>query len=205
MEASQQNILLKIEGKGPVAEINFTVTLPEWLVEQVQSGSTVFLTQKEKMRFVLELARKNVAQETGGPFAAAVFSLESGELVSAGVNVVVESRCSSAHAEVVALSLAQKAVDSHDLGAAGLPRMVLVSSAEPCAMCMGAIPWSGVKQVICGARDEDVRSVGFDEGAKPLEWVEDFAERGIEVIRDVLREEATEVLWDYRERGGEIY
>lgn len=173
--------------------------------DYVGADVTACQSEEEKMRFVLGLARRNVEEETGGPFAAAVFEVESGRLVAAGVNVVLESCCSSAHAEIVALSLAQKSAGTHDLGAEGLPKMLLVSSAEPCAMCLGAIPWSGVKLLICGARDEDVRSVGFDEGAKPGNWPQDLAARGIEVIRDVCREDATAVLWDYRERGGEIY
>jgi tRNA(Arg) A34 adenosine deaminase TadA len=72
-------------------------------------------------------------------------------------------------------------------------------------MCLGAIPWSGVRSVLCGARDEDARSIGFDEGHKPPNWVKSLDSRGISVVRDVLREQAKAVLLEYGRRGGLIY
>jgi tRNA(Arg) A34 adenosine deaminase TadA len=72
-------------------------------------------------------------------------------------------------------------------------------------MCLGATPWSGVRHLVCAARDEDAERVGFDEGAKPAGWVPALERRGITVERDVLREEAASVLREYAESGGEIY
>ena len=72
-------------------------------------------------------------------------------------------------------------------------------------MCSGATIWSGVRSLACGARDEDARAMGFDEGPKTPRWDHDFEGRGIAVTRDVLREEAAVVLRRYVETGGEIY
>ena len=72
-------------------------------------------------------------------------------------------------------------------------------------MCLGAIPWSGVRSVVCGARDEDARSIGFDEGYKPPDWINSLESRRISVVRDVLREEAKAVLLEYERRDGLIY
>ena len=72
-------------------------------------------------------------------------------------------------------------------------------------MCLGAVPWSGVTRLVCGARDEDARRVGFDEGAKPADWIGAMESRGIAVVRDVLRAEAVAVLDLYVARGGRIY
>jgi len=80
----------------------------------------------------------------------------------------------------------------------------LVTSTEPCVMCLGAVCWSGVRQIVCGARDEDAREIGFDEGPKPQNWVRSLESRGIIVIQDVLREQAKAVLTEYRKRGGVI-
>lgn len=157
------------------------------------------------MGLALQLARWNVEHHGGGPFGAAVFEEDTGLLVSPGINLVLASGYSFAHAEMVALSLAQAVLGTHDLGTPGLPRLQLVSTAEPCAMCLGAIPWSGVHSLICGARDEDVRSIGFDEGTKPVEGVGSLRRRGIEVLRDVRREEAKRILRTYRDSGGRIY
>jgi tRNA(Arg) A34 adenosine deaminase TadA len=72
-------------------------------------------------------------------------------------------------------------------------------------MCLGAISWSGARRVVCGARESDARAIGFDEGPKLSDWVSALASRGIEVIRDVCRSEAREVLRRYAEAGGPIY
>jgi len=72
-------------------------------------------------------------------------------------------------------------------------------------MCLGAIPWSGVRRVVCGATGEDACAIGFDEGAKPADWVGELRKRGITVVRGVLQTEAQAVLRQYIERGGVIY
>ena len=92
-----------------------------------------------------------------------------------------------------------------DLGGEGLPPYELVASTEPCAMCFGAIPWSGVRRLVCGAREEDARRIGFDEGPKTSDWVAALEQRGISVARDVYRDEAAAVLRYYVESGGMIY
>ncbi len=160
---------------------------------------------KARMELAVELARRNVEHATGGPFGAAVFERESGRLLAAGVNLVVLAGISAAHAELIALTLAQLRVGSFDLGAPGLPVHELVTSVEPCAMCLGALPWSGVRRVVCGAAGEDAERAGFDEGAKPDAWPAELERRGIEVVRGVLRREAAKVLQEYAERGGQIY
>jgi tRNA(Arg) A34 adenosine deaminase TadA len=155
------------------------------------------------MRLAIELSRLNIEYRTGGPFGAAIFDNQSGKLISVGVNVVVASHCSTAHAEMVAFALAQQKLKTHDLASKG--DFQLVTSCQPCAMCLGATAWSGVKSLICGARGEDAESVGFDEGAKPADWVKELQNRGIEVTLDVLRAEAKSVLDAYKSNSGIIY
>ncbi|OPX99603.1 MAG: Guanine deaminase [Syntrophorhabdus sp. PtaB.Bin006] len=157
------------------------------------------------MSFVIKAAQLNVSKGTGGPFAAAVFETESGKLVSLGVNLVTSGGLSILHAEMLAFTLAQQKIGAYDLGRYDLPSHDLVASAEPCTMCLGAIPWSGVRRVIVGARDSDVRAIGFDEGPKAKEWKDELEKRGIAVICDVGREAAVQVLLDYSLQGGKIY
>lgn len=157
------------------------------------------------MALVVELAAENARRGSGGPFGAAVFERRSGRLVAAGVNRVVASGLSSAHAEMLAIALAQRARRSFDLGAPGRPALDLVTSSEPCAMCFGAIPWSGVTRLVCGARARDAEAIGFDEGPKPRAWIAALEARGIAVVRDVRRAEAVAVLRAYADAGGAIY
>ena len=157
------------------------------------------------MTLAVELSRRNVAERTGGPFGAAVFDLKTCRPLALGVNRVVSSTSAAAHAEVVAICLAGQALGNFDLTEGNEGLTELVTSCSPCAMCLGAIPWSGVSRVVIGAREEDARAVGFDEGNRPSDWVEGLQRRGIEVVEDVLRAEAVAVLQDYVGGGGLVY
>ena len=156
------------------------------------------------MRFVIELSRQNIVHETGGPFAAAVFD-DTGRLLAPGLNMVTSANCSILHAEMVAIAVAQKILGRYDIGDGGRAWFSLYTSTEPCAMCFGGLPWSGIRQLVCGARDEDARGVGFDEGPKLKNWPSALNERHIHVVRDILRNEAADVLRTYAETGGIIY
>ncbi len=181
------------------------LNLPDWVNSLVEGSAGVFPTVEERMRFVIELSRQNVERRTGGPFGAGIFEQKSGRIIAAGVNQVESSKCSIAHAEILTIALAQKTLGNYDISGEQGAGFELVTSTEPCAMCLGAVCWSGVKSIVCGARDKDARRIGFDEGPKPQNWSQEFAERGIYVVQDVLREKAAEVLAEYRERGGLIY
>lgn len=178
--------------------------LPGWLREVIASDDGLLDSVEAKMQFVVDLARRNINEKSGGPFAAAVFETDTGRLVAPGVNIVETQNCSIAHAEMMAIALAQQTVGCYDLGSDSVSRE-LITSTEPCAMCLGAIPWSGVRRVVCAARGDDACAIGFDEGAKPANWAAALQERHIEVVRDVLRPQARAVLQHYRDSGGAIY
>ena len=182
-----------------------TLSLPSWMERTLPPPATAFPAVEDRMRLVIGLAEQNIAAGTGGPFAAAVFNGGTGRLIAAGVNLVISLNNSVAHAEIVAIMLAQQRAGSYDLGGGGLPPLELVTSAEPCAMCLGAIPWSGVRRLICGATGEDVTGIGFDEGAKPAGWQRELEARGIAVVQNICRAEAAAVLLRYAEHGGVIY
>jgi tRNA(Arg) A34 adenosine deaminase TadA len=177
--------------------------LPVWIDSFLDSWQESLQTTTQRMQLAIALAAENVRRETGGPFAALVVNEGSGELVSVGLNLVTRAGLSMAHAEIVALSLAQSALGHWDLSRP--ENLQLVTTCEPCAMCFGALPWSGIKSVVCGARKKDAESSGFDEGDKPDHWVRSLQRRGIVVQCSVLRSEAVQVLEQYRQNGGTIY
>jgi tRNA(Arg) A34 adenosine deaminase TadA len=180
------------------------ICFPDWVDPFLAESPRTFPTPEERMEFVIQLSRLNVLHASGGPFGAALFD-QSGLLIAPGINLVVASNCSLLHAEMVALACAQQALGRFDIGDTGRFPCDLYASTEPCAMCFGAIPWSGVTGLVCGARDEDARAVGFDEGPKLSDWVGALNQRGIRVERDLLRHEAREVLREYGASGGVIY
>lgn len=186
---------------------HFEIRLPDWVEPFIghwlNTSGLVLDTIEHRMLLAIALSAENVRQGTGGPFGAIVVNQETGQLAGIGVNLVTSSGISAAHAEIVALSLAQRSVEDWNL-AAGAP-MQLVSSCEPCAMCLGAVPWSGVSSLVCGADFTDAESAGFDEGDKPLSWPKSLNDRGVEVVVHVMREEAARVLRDYSASEGVIY
>lgn len=178
--------------------------LPAWVNDFSQSyQATTDLNQR--MKFVISAARKNIEEDTGGPFAAAIFEIETGNLVSLGINLVAKQKLSILHAEMVAITVAQTKLKTYDLGNASLPGHELISSTEPCAMCFGAIPWSGVVRVVTAAKGEDAQSIGFDEGPKPDNWIKSLTDRGVQVIDNIERDSARAVLKLYQESSGHIY
>ncbi|WP_458248039.1 nucleoside deaminase [Streptomyces sp. MAI_2237] len=178
----------------------YRVALPAWIDEELADVPAVLPGREERMRLVHRLADRNWRAGDGGPFAALVAERDTGRIVSVGVNVVLACGVSSAHAEVLALGLAQRATGSWDLGGEGLPAHELVVNWRPCVQCYGATLWSGVRRlVIAGAGPELEELTTFDEGPLRTDWAEQFEERGIEVVGDVLREEALTVFRAYRE------
>lgn len=180
-----------------------SLDLPSWVnsfVKQYSPTKEITL----RMRFVIDAAMENVRQSTGGPFAAAVFESHSGVLIALGINLVTSAQLSIAHAEILALSLAQRHVGNFSLRGAKSPYQ-LVTSSEPCAMCLGAICWSGISSLVCGARIDDARQIGFDEGPISDQWQQALRERNVEVTTGVLTQEARQVLLHYRAGNGAIY
>jgi tRNA(Arg) A34 adenosine deaminase TadA len=174
----------------------FVLDLPDWAPDALQQLPQFLPDLEARMAAVLRFARLNTENQTGGPFAAGVFERDSGRLIGIGVNRVIPLNCSSAHAEVIALSLAQQRLGVYDLGGPGLPAHQLVVNWSPCAMCFGAVLWSGIRSLVIAGADPEMESItGFDEGPMPGEWRTELAKRGIELIEGILREEA---LADFR-------
>ena len=185
---------------------SLTLSLPEWIDDFLKQYQFPLVSNEERMRFVLKLTLQNIEKNTGGPFGAAVFERESGQLVSVGVNVVLKQGCSAAHAEMMAIMLAQQELGTHDLGIAELPEFQLVTSGKMCAMCLGSVVWSGVREVLASAQPEDVENiVGFDEGPAPADYDQQLEKRGISIIPSFLQEEGCAVLQRYVELEGVVY
>ena len=177
--------------------------LPDWVAPFVAAWPGNLENVEDRMSLAIELSRENVERTGGGPFGAVVYDLDAERLLGVGVNLVTAHNISCAHAEIVAISLAQQALGNWNLGANAA--VELATSCEPCAMCFGAVPWSGIRRLVCGARKEDAESAGFDEGDKPADWQQSLVRRGIEVIGGVLRDEAAEVFQRYRKNSGVLY
>lgn len=72
-------------------------------------------------------------------------------------------------------------------------------------MCIGAIMWSGIKEVYYGVSSKNVEKItGFDEGFKP-NWFEEFKKRNIIVYGNIEEEAGIKELYSYIESEKTIY
>jgi len=180
------------------------VEYPGW-VDDVVEWERRYTNDEQRMRLAVAVARENVVRETGGPFGAAIFERDTGRVVAVGMNSVVRLRNSALHGEIVAFMMAQQRVGSYTLNTPDGRARDLYTSCEPCAMCLGAALWSGVRRVVYGAAREDATRLHFEEGPVFEASYKYVEERGLEIAGPLLREEAREVLELYRARSGMIY
>jgi tRNA(Arg) A34 adenosine deaminase TadA len=181
-----------------------TIDYPAWVAEVVDYDRP-YESDVAKMRLAITLSRESVERGTGGPFGAAVFERDTGRLVAVGMNSVVRLGNSVLHGEMMAFMMAQRVVGAFSLSLPGLPVHELFTSCEPCAMCLGATLWSGVRRLAYGAGRDDALRIDFEEGPVFPASYEYLEARGIEIVRDLLRDEARAVLELYRARNGTIY
>ena len=184
------------------------LTLPAWVHEAVDNARA-YPGDDAKVALAIELSRRNIDAQSGGPFGAVVFGADD-RIVAVGVNRVLPQACSLAHAETMAYMLAQQRTQRSrlNLSEAGehLGPITLATSSQPCCQCYGATFWAGVDRLLIGARSEDVMALTqFDEGPLPADWTGELERRGIEVVRDLHRDAACEVLRRYGQQGGTFY
>lgn len=180
------------------------LTLPAWVHETVDA-SLAYASDADKVALAIELSRINIDANTGGPFGAVVFGPDD-RIISVGVNRVLPQNTSLAHAENMAYMLAQQRLQTARLNERVGGTVTLATSSQPCCQCYGATVWAGIDRLLIGARAEDVMELTeFDEGPLPADWIGELNKRGIEVVRDLNRDVAREVLRTYGERGGDRY
>jgi tRNA(Arg) A34 adenosine deaminase TadA len=115
-----------------------------------------YVPEAKWLELVSRMSEENVASGKGGPFAALV--IRNGELIASSCNSVLESGDPTEHAEV---SVIRKACKT--LGSFQLENCILISSCEPCPMCLGAIYWARPAAVYFINSREDAASIGFDD------------------------------------------
>jgi len=145
----------------------------------------------EFMEEAIRLSVANVEEGKGGPFGAVV--VKDGKIIARGVNQVTSSNDPTAHAEVVAIRIACKVLNSFQLEGCEI-----YTSCEPCPMCLGAIYWARPDKLYYANSKEDAAGINFDdqfiyeEIAKPLEERKLFT-------RQILREQALEAFRKWSE------
>jgi guanine deaminase len=110
----------------------------------------VFLQQ------AVDLAVENAESGQGGPYGAII--VKDNRLIAASGNKVTTTIDPTAHAEVMAIRLACKALNDFQLQGC-----ILYSSCEPCPMCLGAIYWARLAKVYFACSRYDAAAANFDD------------------------------------------
>ncbi len=111
---------------------------------------------EEYMKMAIRLARTNVQEGNGGPFGALI--VKDGKVIAKAMNEVTSTDDPTAHAEIVAIRRACKALEAYQLDGCDV-----YTSCEPCPMCLGALYWARPDHVYFAATRKDAASSGFDD------------------------------------------
>jgi guanine deaminase len=148
----------------------------------------------EFMRRAIALGMENVRTGGGGPFAAVI--VKDGRVVAEGVNRVTITNDPTAHAEVVAIREACRALGDFQLAGCDL-----YTTCEPCPMCLGAIYWARPARVFYACVAADAAAVGFDDAFIYEELKHPHTNRQLP-MQQLLREESLAIfsLWRQQEK-----
>jgi tRNA(Arg) A34 adenosine deaminase TadA len=114
------------------------------------------MTKADLMSRAIELAIENVQAGRGGPFGAVV--ARDGDIIATGTNLVTSTNDPTAHAEIVAIREACRALRGFQLTGCEI-----FASCEPCPMCLGAVYWSRLDRVYIAASRAHAAEAGFDD------------------------------------------
>lgn len=148
------------------------------------------------LRRSFDVARR--AREGGDhPFGALLVGPEGEILREQGNGYSAEGGDRTAHAERLLASWAAKSQSLEFL-----QRCTLYSSAEPCAMCAGALYWAGVGRVVYGQSETALKAAtgAHDENPTldlPCRIVFAAGQRATEVVGPLLEQEAAQLQADY--------
>lgn len=145
------------------------------------------------MQAAIDLSIEKMQAGLGGPFGAVI--VKDGEIISRGFNQVTTSNDPTAHAEVVAIREACKALDTFELKGCEI-----YTSCEPCPMCLSAIYWARLERIWYGNSRQQAADIGFDDEFLYREVGTPIDERQIPT-QQLLNDEAIKAFkaWDAKE------
>ena len=126
----------------------------------------------------------------GGPFGAII--IKDSKIIASAHNTVIESNDATAHAEINAIRQASKILNSYDLNGC-----IILTSTEPCPMCLSAIIWSNIKNIYYLNTRKQVEDIGFRDNII-YEYLRGNSNIGINMYH-IENKEALEVLKKYKE------
>ncbi|MEB3357665.1 MAG: nucleoside deaminase [Synechococcales bacterium] len=117
--------------------------------------------QKRLMAEAIALSFEAMHTGRGGPYGAVV--VKDGEIIGRGMNRVLTDHDPTAHAELLAIQAACRALSSFSLEGCEL-----YTSCEPCPMCLGAIYWAKLDRVYFANSVADAETYGFGSRSRNI-------------------------------------
>jgi len=148
------------------------------------------------MHEAIKLSFETMRNNTGGPFGAVV--VKDGKVIAKGFNKVVSTNDPTAHAEVVAIREACRALNDFQLTGCEI-----YTSCEPCPMCMAAIYWARPDRVYYANSRFDAADIGFDDDFIYKELALPYPERKIPLLR-IMEKEALEAFHEWNRKTDKI-
>lgn len=129
---------------------------------------------------------QSAKQKGNHPFGALL--VKDGRVLLTAENTVNTEHDLTRHAELNLVSQA-----SRDFDAQTLAQCILYTSTEPCAMCAGAIYWTGISKMVYGCSAERLGQLASGSFVVPSRNLFAHGKRLIEVIGPILEDEAVKV------------
>jgi guanine deaminase len=154
------------------------------------------MEKKDFMREAIRLSFETMRNNVGGPFGCVV--VKDGKIIARGFNKVISTNDPTAHAEVVAIREACKALNDFQLSGCEI-----YTSCEPCPMCLSAIYWARPDRVYFANTKEDAAEINFDDAFIYQEIKAELAQRKIP-IEQMMRDDAIEAFREWKKKGDKI-
>lgn len=142
------------------------------------------MKKEDYIRKAINLANNSI-DNGGGPFGAVI--VRNNEIIAEASNSVTNDNDPTAHAEVNAIRMATKKLNTFDLS-----DCEIYSSCEPCPMCLGAIYWAKINKLYFACNQNDADKIGFSDEFIYKELEKPYQERNLS-SENILREEGLSV------------
>jgi guanine deaminase len=152
---------------------------------------------EEAMRQAIAMAQRGIAAGQT-PFGAAIICDE--EVIACNHNTVWQDKDPTAHAEVNTIRTAGKLLQKIDFSDAEM-----VSTCEPCPMCLSAIHWAKLKRIVYGATIADAAAAGFSELEVPAKTLAEMGGSHLIVESGLLQAECADLFRQFKAGGGKGY
>lgn len=149
------------------------------------------------MQLAIEKTKEGI-QKGQTPFGACI--VKNSRVISCEHNIVWASTDITAHAEINAIRVACKALNTIDLSGC-----VMYTTCEPCPMCFAACHWARIEKIYYGASIADAQQAGFHELTISADTMRELGKSEVGIQKDVLNNECVQLFDDWKKMNGNVY